>query len=73
MAATAVNARWQAAMAALFDDPDSPPDEGFVTLTEVFNLDAQLLAAGLPTAADLATSTPPGARGVLNDPTQPTT
>ena len=57
MAVTEVNARWQAAMSALFDDPDSPPDEGFVTLTEVFNLDDQLAAAGRPTTVP----TPPGA------------
>ena len=55
MAATEVNARWQAEMAALFDDPDSPPDEGFVTLAEVFNLDAQLTAAGLPVTAQPTT------------------
>lgn len=48
MAATAINAAWQAEMSRLFDDPDAPPDEGFVTLDEVFHLDTQLAAAGRP-------------------------
>lgn len=51
MAATAVNARWQAEMAEFFVDLDLPPDQGFLRLTEVFNLDQQLDTAGLPTAA----------------------
>ena len=42
MAATEVNARWQAEMGEFFVDLDVPPDEGFVRLTEVFNLDDQL-------------------------------
>ena len=45
MALTDVNARWQAEMAALFQDSDVPPDEGFRILEEVFNLDEQLAAA----------------------------
>ncbi|QGQ18324.1 L-rhamnose mutarotase [Cellulomonas sp. JZ18] len=48
MAATEVNARWQAQMADLFVD-DGNPDEGFVLLDEVFHLEGQLAAAGLPT------------------------
>jgi L-rhamnose mutarotase len=47
MAATEVNARWQAEMAALFSG-DGNPDEGFTYLPEVFNLDDQLQAAGSP-------------------------
>ncbi|MDR1808623.1 MAG: L-rhamnose mutarotase [Propionibacteriaceae bacterium] len=50
MAKTAVNARWQAAMAELFA-ADGAPDEGMVLLDEIFNLDAQLAALGLPTSA----------------------
>jgi L-rhamnose mutarotase len=43
MAKTEVNARWQAEMAPFFVGLDGrPPDEGFVLLTEVFNLDDQL-------------------------------
>ncbi|MBC7591590.1 MAG: L-rhamnose mutarotase [Salinibacterium sp.] len=42
MAATDVNALWQEAMAENFVDLDVPPDEGFLRLTEVFNLDNQL-------------------------------
>ena len=42
MAATDVNALWQEAMADNFADLDVPPDEGFLRLTEVFNLDNQL-------------------------------
>jgi L-rhamnose mutarotase len=49
MAATQVNARWQAEMAQFFLTPGNP-DEGFAVLDEVFDLDAQLRAAGLPTA-----------------------
>jgi L-rhamnose mutarotase len=45
MALTEVNARWQAEMAALFDNPDQAPDAGFQVLEEVFNLDDQLAAA----------------------------
>lgn len=48
MAATEVNARWQAAMSGFFVD-EGNPDEGFVILDEVFYLEGQLEAAGLPT------------------------
>jgi L-rhamnose mutarotase len=41
MAATEVNARWQAAMAELFA-ADGAPDEQMVVLEEIFDLDAQL-------------------------------
>ena len=39
MAATEVNARWQAEMAPFFADLDGRPDEGFLLLEEVFHLD----------------------------------
>jgi L-rhamnose mutarotase len=42
MAATDVNARWQAEMADFFVDLDSAPDVGFLELREIFNLDDQL-------------------------------
>lgn len=43
MAATEVNARWQAEMAGFFVGLDGRgPDEGFLLLREVFNLDDQL-------------------------------
>ena len=43
MAATAVNARWQAEMAPFFAELDGrPPDEGFEVLEEVFHLEDQL-------------------------------
>lgn len=42
MAATAVNARWQADMKDFFVDLDTAPDEGFVELEEVFHLEDQL-------------------------------
>lgn len=45
MAATEVNARWQAEMSRLFVS-DGSPDEEFVYLPEVFNLEEQLTAAG---------------------------
>jgi L-rhamnose mutarotase len=46
MAATEVNARWQADMSRFFTGLDGrPPDEGFLLLDEIFNLDDQL--AGL--------------------------
>jgi L-rhamnose mutarotase len=45
MAATEVNARWQAEMAGFFEDLDGAPDEGFLQLTEVFNLEDQLAAS----------------------------
>lgn len=42
MAATAVNARWQAEMTEFFVDLDGTPDQGFLQLREVFNLGDQL-------------------------------
>ena len=46
MAATRVNARWQADMAPFFTGLDGQaPDEGFELLTEIFNLDDQLRKA----------------------------
>ncbi|WP_163540792.1 L-rhamnose mutarotase [Occultella kanbiaonis] len=48
MARTAVNPRWQAAMSQFFVDPGNP-DEGFQVLDEVFHLEDQLRANGLPT------------------------
>ncbi|MET4590812.1 L-rhamnose mutarotase [Arthrobacter sp. 754] len=45
MALTNINAHWQAEMAPLFDVTDQAPDNGFGVLEEVFNLDAQLVAA----------------------------
>lgn len=50
MAATEVNARWQSVMADHFVDLDVPPDEGFIPLSEVFNLDDQLKASRHPSA-----------------------
>lgn len=45
MALTRVNDAWQAEMAALFAESDRAPDQGFVQLDEIFNLDNQLAAA----------------------------
>ena len=45
MAATEVNARWQAEMAGFFEDLDGAPDEGFLQLTEVFNLEDHLASS----------------------------
>lgn len=44
MAATEVNARWQAEMSEFFEDLDVGPDRGFLQLREVFNLEDQLAA-----------------------------
>lgn len=44
MAATEVNARWQAEMGDYFVDLGVPPDEGFLLLDEVFHLEDQLTA-----------------------------
>jgi L-rhamnose mutarotase len=42
MAATDVNARWQAEMGEFFDDLDGrSPDEGFLVLDEIFHLEDQ--------------------------------
>ena len=49
MAATEVNARWQAEMGEFFVALDGSPDTGFLQLTEVFNLDSQLAALDAPT------------------------
>jgi L-rhamnose mutarotase len=54
MAATEVNARWQAEMAEFFVDlGDARPDTGFLELEEVFHLEDQL-AALEPPASDAA-------------------
>lgn len=45
MAATEVNARWQAEMSDFFVELEGTPDQGFLRLTEIFNLDDQLAAA----------------------------
>ena len=46
MERTDVNARWQAEMAPYFAGLDGRrPDEGFLVLDEIFNLDTQLAAA----------------------------
>lgn len=43
MAATEVNGRWQAEMAEFFEELDGlKPDEGFLVLDEIFNLNEQL-------------------------------
>src|SRR5690349_8848731 len=42
MAATEVNARWQAEMEPFFVDLDGRPDEGFLLLEEVFHLEDQI-------------------------------
>jgi L-rhamnose mutarotase len=44
MAATEVNSKWQAEMSEFFVDLDGTPDQGFLQLTEVFNLEDQLNA-----------------------------
>lgn len=47
MAATAVNARWQAEMAEFFVADGARPDEQFTRLDEVFNLEDQREKADL--------------------------
>jgi L-rhamnose mutarotase len=42
MAATEVNARWQAEMGDFFEDLEGAPDEGFLVLDEIFHLEDQL-------------------------------
>jgi L-rhamnose mutarotase len=42
MAATEVNARWQAEMGDFFEDLEVAPDEGFLVLEEIFHLEDQL-------------------------------
>ncbi|MDR1264382.1 MAG: L-rhamnose mutarotase [Propionibacteriaceae bacterium] len=49
MALTEVNGRWQRAMAELFA-AEGAPDEGMVQLDQIFHLEGQLAALGLPTA-----------------------
>ncbi|MDR1392763.1 MAG: L-rhamnose mutarotase [Bifidobacteriaceae bacterium] len=60
MAATEVNARWQAAMSQLFAT-NGAPDEGMTLLDEIFHLESQLAALGLPT--EPAAQTEPGEPG----------
>ena len=49
MAATEVNARWQAEMAEFFLDLDgAAPDTGFLRLPEVFHLEDQLHPTSTP-------------------------
>ncbi|MDN7122422.1 L-rhamnose mutarotase [Nocardioides sp. ChNu-153] len=56
MAATEVNARWQAEMGEFFVDLDgAAPDTGFLQLEEVFHLEDQLAAA---TSSTTGTSAP---------------
>ena len=45
MAKTEVNARWQSAMSKFFANADANPDEAFVQVEEVFNLEDQLARA----------------------------
>ena len=62
MARTEVNTRWQSEMAEFFTGIyGRPPDEGFVLLTEVFNLDAQLssIDADNPAQQDEVTRSDP--------------
>ena len=59
MAATEVNARWQAEMGDFFVSLDGAPDTGFLQLDEVFNLDSQLATLdAIPTEPNPAGSTP---------------
>src|SRR3954471_23177281 len=53
MDATAVSARWEAEMAPFFDLPDGRDGRGKHSLDLVFDLDAQLAAAGEPTTAPI--------------------
>ena len=54
IAATEVNARWQEAMAELFET-DGPPDEAWELVPEVFNLEDQLRAPPSQAQADPGT------------------
>jgi L-rhamnose mutarotase len=63
MAATEVNARWQAEMAEFFEDlGEQAPDTGFVVLDEIFNLEEQLAAHravdGIPISSTQNRTTP---------------
>jgi len=52
VARTEVNARWQASMSELFAAIEgAAPDESWELVPEVFNLEDQLVRAGLPTDA----------------------
>src|SRR3954462_811373 len=45
MASTDVNAHWQSEMSGFFEDlGDTPPDQGFLQLDEIFHLEDQLAA-----------------------------
>jgi L-rhamnose mutarotase len=45
MATTEVNTRWQDEMSEFFEDlGDTPPDQGFLQLDEIFHLEDQLAA-----------------------------
>ena len=46
MAETEVNARWQAEMKEFFAELPGRPDESFALLEQIFDIDAQLAAAG---------------------------
>jgi L-rhamnose mutarotase len=50
MEKTSINSSWQSDMAPFFDLPDGRPDRGMHVLDLVFDLDAQLTAAGDATA-----------------------
>ena len=58
MAATEVNARWQAEMGDFFVALDGAPDTGFLQLTEIFNLEDQLDSLAASSAAPTERSTP---------------
>ena len=57
MAATEVNARWQAEMGDFFVALDGAPDTGFLQLTEIFNLEDQLDSLAPASAAPTERST----------------
>jgi L-rhamnose mutarotase len=59
MAATEVNARWQAEMGDFFVALDGAPDTAFVQLPEVFNLETQLLALDTVPADSVPTDSVP--------------
>ena len=56
MAATEVNARWQAEMGEFFEDLEGrAPDEGFLVLDEIFHLEDQLAAVPMTLAEERET------------------
>lgn len=57
MAATEVNARWQAEMGDFFLSLDGAPDTGFLQLTEVFHLEDQLDSLAAAPGQSVATPT----------------